>query len=62
MPKIKMLATTPGSETGIFTKDYEAGQEYEVGEDLRRAFVDELGVAVDVKPPAKKKTTRRKKS
>lgn len=42
---IRMTRTTNGADDGITVKTYEAGQDYQVGEDLARAFVDEMKVA-----------------
>ena len=61
MRKIKMTKTALGADDGHTVIEYQAGEEYEVGESLRKAFVDDMGVAKDVKAPAKKKAPESKK-
>lgn len=48
--KIKMLSTKRGRDDGgeARVEEYLKGVEYEVGPDLRKAFVVDLKVAVDV--------------
>lgn len=46
--KIKMLKDARGSENGFSVKAFLSDQEYEVGEALGVAFVDEQKVAVRV--------------
>jgi hypothetical protein len=43
--KIKMLKSAHGSDNGFEVKAYLADTEYEVGEELAAAFVDDMKVA-----------------
>ena len=56
MPKVKMLAPTPGSEDGVSINLYQAGQEYDLPEGLAKSFVEHMRVASYVRsrkaPPA----------
>jgi hypothetical protein len=56
--KIKMLETVPGSEDGYTVTDYVQGQEYEVGADLAKTFL-EAGQAVAVGGAVKAKPEHR---
>jgi len=55
--KIKMLKTTKGSPDGFTVRSYAAGKEYNLsggpGNDLAKVFVEQMEVAVEVKPKAK---------
>ena len=52
--KIKMLETTKGSPDGFTVRSYVAGKEYNMsgipGNDLAKVFVEQMEVAVEVKP------------
>lgn len=48
---IKMLKTTSGSTDGIRIQEFEAGQEYDLNNDLVRAFCDQMRVAVRIEKP-----------
>ena len=45
MPKILMLRTTRGSDSGMIVNSYEAKNEYTVGDKLANVFVNTLKVA-----------------
>lgn len=49
MIKIKMLKTTPGSLDGFTRIDFNEEQTYEVPDELAKAFVKDMGVAVIVR-------------
>lgn len=44
MPKVKMIKSMHGSETGLTTSYYRAGHEYDVSDTLMAAFVEEGAV------------------
>ena len=52
--KIKMLKTTKGSPDGFTVRSYAAGKEYIMSggpaNDLAKVFVEQMEVAVEVKP------------
>lgn len=48
--RIKMIKTAPGSDNGAVTKEYGAGTEYTVSDDLAAAFIAG-GEAVAVESP-----------
>ena len=45
MPKVKMTKSTPGSEDGFTTNLYLVDQEYDLSENLAKAFVEQMKVA-----------------
>ncbi len=58
--KIKMLETKPGVDDGeIYPKEFKKGKTYDVGRDLRNAFVD-ANWAEDVKKEKKPDTKKQK--
>lgn len=45
MPRVKMIASTPGSEDGVTINLYSAGQEYDLPDHLSYAFVNHMKTA-----------------
>ena len=59
MPRVKMIASTPGSEDGVTINLYSAGQEYDLPDHLSYAFVNHMKTAkyCRVRKPAEIKPT-----
>lgn len=46
--RIKMIVSTMGSENGLHSKRYLAGEEYDINESLANVFVKQMKVAIEV--------------